>query len=105
MHQVQANLEFHLEKLKDPVCAQEYAVAVSNRFEVLGTLGDSEELWDAFKRGTLEAAKECIGERPRSRSGVASRETLETIQESRPARLAGNLDQHRTLTRRTRTLL
>ena len=93
-------LGFHLEKLKDPVCAQEFAVAVSNRFEVLGTLGDSEELWDAFKRGTLEAAKECIGERPRSRGGVASRETLETTEESCAARLAGNLDQYRTLTQR-----
>ena len=66
---------FHLEKLKDLTCAQEYAVTVSNRFGVLDTLEDSEELWDTFKRETLEAAKECIGERPRSRSGFTSFET------------------------------
>ena len=80
---------FHLEKL-DLTCAQEYAVTVSNRFGVLDTLEDPEELWDTFKRETLEAAKECIGERPRSRSGFTSVETLESIEESRAARLAGD---------------
>ena len=52
---------FHLEKLKDLTCAQEYTVTVSNWFGVLDTLEDPEELWDTFKRETLEAAKECIG--------------------------------------------
>ncbi|KAG0712996.1 TBC1 domain family member 16 [Chionoecetes opilio] len=96
---------FHLEKLKDLTCAHEYAVAVSNRFDVLGALGDPVELWDTFKRETLQAAKECIGERPRSRRGFVSTETLEKIEESRAARLAGNRDQHRALSCRTRTLL
>ncbi|KAG0728422.1 cAMP-specific 3',5'-cyclic phosphodiesterase 7B [Chionoecetes opilio] len=50
---------FHLEKLKDLTCAHEYAVAVSNRFDVLGALEDPVELWDTFKRETLQAAKEC----------------------------------------------
>ena len=35
---------FHLEKLKDLTCAQEYAVTVSNRFGVLDTLEDPDEL-------------------------------------------------------------
>ncbi|KAG0727072.1 hypothetical protein GWK47_035398 [Chionoecetes opilio] len=70
---------FHLEKLKDLTCAHEYAVAVSNRFDVLGALGDPVELWDTFKRETLQAVKECIGERPRSRRGFVSTETLEKI--------------------------
>ncbi|KAG0712637.1 Adapter molecule Crk [Chionoecetes opilio] len=96
---------FHLEKLKDLTCAHEYAVAVSNRFDVLCALGDPVELWDTFKRETLQGAKECIGERPRSRRGFVSTETLEKIEESRAARLAGNQDQHRALSRRTRTLL
>ncbi|KAG0710017.1 hypothetical protein GWK47_023656 [Chionoecetes opilio] len=94
-----------IEKLKDLTCAHEYAVAVSNRFDVLGALGDPVELWDTFKRETLQAAKECIGERPRSRRGFVSTETLEKIEESRAARLAGNQDQHRALSCRTRTLL
>ena len=96
---------FHLEKLKDLTCAHEYAVTVSNRFEVLDTLEDPVELWDTFKRETLEAARGCIGERPRSRGGFASAETLDSIEESRAARLAGNRDQYRALSRRTRTLL
>ncbi|KAG0717728.1 hypothetical protein GWK47_053853 [Chionoecetes opilio] len=36
-------------------------------FDVLGALEDPVELWDTFKRETLQAAKECIGEHPRSR--------------------------------------
>ena len=95
----------HLEKLRDPTCAHEYAVAVSNRFGVLDALEDPEELWDTFKRETLKAAEVCIGHRPRSRSGIASEETLMAIEESRAARLAGNRDQYRVLAQRTRTLL
>ena len=95
----------HLDRLKDLQCAEEFSVAVSNRFEVLGSLEDPVELWDTFKRETLQAAKDCIGERPRSRSGFASEETLECIEESRTARLSGNRDRHRALARRTRTLL
>ncbi|KAG0710316.1 Craniofacial development protein 2 [Chionoecetes opilio] len=47
---------FHLEKLKDLTCAHNYAVAVSNRFDVLGALEDLVELWDTFKRETLQVA-------------------------------------------------
>ncbi|KAG0728675.1 Craniofacial development protein 2 [Chionoecetes opilio] len=43
---------FHLEKLKDLTCAHEYAVAVSNRVDVLGALEDPVELWYTFKRET-----------------------------------------------------
>ena len=62
---------FHLEKLKDLTCAQEYAVTVSNYFGALDTLEDPKELWDTFKRETLEAAKECTEERLRSQNGFA----------------------------------
>ena len=54
---------------------------------------------------TLEAAKECIGECPRSWSGFTSVETLKSIEESRAARLAGNHEKFRALPSRTRTLL
>ena len=46
-----------------------------------------------------------LGERPRSRSDFTSVETLESIEESLTARLAGDHDQYRALSRRTRTLL
>ncbi|KAG0715745.1 hypothetical protein GWK47_000119 [Chionoecetes opilio] len=74
---------FNLEKLKDLTCAHEHAVAVSNRFDVLGALEDLVELWDTFKCETLKAVKECIGERPRSRRGFVSTETLHSV--PRPA--------------------
>ncbi len=72
-------------------------MTVSNRFEVLDTLEDPEELWDTFKRETLKATEESVGERPRSRCGVASEETLRAIEESRAARLAGNRGHYRSL--------
>ena len=63
-----------------------FQVQVSNRLEALDTTGDPEELWDTFKVETLETANKCIGERPRSRSGLTSVKTLESIEESRAAR-------------------
>ena len=78
----------------DLTCAHEYAVTVYNRFGVLDTHEDPVELWDSFKRETLEAAKECIGERPMSPSGFTSVETLESIEKSRAARLVGDHDQY-----------
>ncbi|KAG0728634.1 Protein LIAT1 [Chionoecetes opilio] len=92
-------------KIRHPAKLWGDGSSVSNRFDVLGALGDPVELWDTFKRETLQAAKECIGERPRSRRGFVSTETLEKIEESRAAGLAGNRDQHRALSRQTRTLL
>ena len=105
LHVKSRNTVFHLEKLKDLTCTQEYAVTVSNWFGALDSLEDSEELWDIFKREILEAAKECIGERLRSRSGFTSVQTLESIEKSRAAKLDESQDQYRALSRRTRTLL
>ena len=91
----------HLEKQKDSSCAHEYALTVSNRFEVLDALKNPVELWDTFKRETLEAARGCL----RSRVGFASAETLNSIVKSFAARPAGSRDQYRALSRWTRTLL
>ena len=71
---------------------QEYAVTVFDWFGVLDTLGPPVELWDTLKRETLEVAKVCVGGHPRSRSGFSSVETLDSIQDNRTARLAGNRD-------------
>ena len=57
---------FHLEKLKDLTCVHEYAETALNWFEVLDALEDLVELWDAFKRETLEAARGCVGGHLRS---------------------------------------
>ena len=63
------------------------------------------ELWDTLKRVIIEVAKECTEKRPSSRSGFASVETLESIEESHAAKLAGNRDQYRALSYRNRALL
>ena len=80
-------------------------MTISNSFGVLHTLKDPAELWYTFKCETLKAAKECVGEYPRSRSSFAATKTLDRIEENRAARLAGNRDQYRALTLRTRALL
>ena len=49
--------------------------------------------------------EERVEKLPKSRSGVASPETVEIIEKSRTARLAGNRDQYRTRTRRARASL
>ena len=80
-------------------------MTISNRFEVLDALEDPVELWDTFKCETLEALRGCVGGRPRSRDDFKSAETLDSIEKSRAARLAGSRDQYRALSHRTRTLL
>ena len=62
---------FHLEKLKYLVCAQKYTMTFSNQFGELDTFEDPVELGDTFKHETLQVAKECTGERPRSWSDLA----------------------------------
>ena len=59
------------------------------------------ELWDTFKRETLEDTKECIRERLRPQNVFALVETLESIEESHTARLAGNRDKYKALSHRT----
>lgn len=56
-------------------------------------------------RDSSGAAEECSGEHLRSRSGVALRETMENIEESRAARLAGDSDRYSAISRRAKTLL
>ena len=96
---------FHLEKLKDLAYGQKYVVTVSNWFEVLDTREDRVELWNTFKHGALLVAKECIREHPKSCSSFAPVETLNSIEESRAPRLAGNRYQYKALSHRTRALL
>ena len=72
---------------------------------MLGALDNPVELWNTFKREILEAARGCVRERSRSRGGFVSVETLDSIAKSYAARLAGNQNQYRALSRRIRTLL
>ena len=51
------------------------------------------------------AARGCVEVCPRSQDGFALAKTLDSIEKSRAAKLAGSRDQYRALCRRTRTLL
>lgn len=88
-------LVFHLNRLKDLQCAEEFAVTISSWFEVFDTMDDSVKLWDTFKHVTFQAAKDCIEELPQFRGRFALVEMLECVKESCTARLAGNCDQHK----------
>lgn len=57
---------------------------------VLGTFDDPVELWDTFKKDTLEAEKKCTGEHSKSRGAFAKREALASNQEGRTSRLVRN---------------
>ena len=76
-------------------------MTVSNRLKVFNALEDPVELWDTFKREPLG----CVWGRQMSRGGFLSAETLNSIEKSRAARLAGSRDHYRALSHRTRTLL
>lgn len=62
---------FHLKKLKDFICPEEYTVAVLNGFSVCSTLEDVVELRDNFK-----AAEESSGQRPTQGVTLPCIETL-----------------------------
>lgn len=72
-------------------------MAILNQFGVLNTLEDHGELSGTFKREAFTAAEKCMRDPPKSRSIIATMETLENKKENRVAMLAGYSDQHRTL--------
>ena len=48
-------------KLKDEKVAEEFANRLSGDLGSLGTLGNPEELWSAFKTSILDVAGGCLG--------------------------------------------
>ena len=63
---VAASLKLHVKSRKPPRCNHTvfHLEKLKDGFGALDTLEDPEELWDTFKRETLEAVKECIGGAP-----------------------------------------
>lgn len=78
-------------------------MTVSNPFNVLSAFQDPGKLWDHFMHEILEAVMECTGECPRLRGGFSSGEMLASIEERH--KLAGNHDQCRALSCKTRALM
>lgn len=84
-------------KLKEPYTRQKYSVEISNRFELLGTLNNSEDAWKYFKSQTSEAAQLVLGKRSFPKKSWLTDETLQVIEQRRRARLLGDMATYRRL--------
>ena len=83
-------------KLKEPDTCQKYSIE-SNRFEALGSLNSSEDLWKHFKLQTSEAAQLVLGKRSYPQKSWLTNETLQVIEQRRKARLLGDMTTYRRL--------
>ena len=64
-------------------------------------MGDPKELWNAFKTTILDVAGGCLGTHCRAKKIFVSQRTLDTIDQSRRARLKGRAEPFRELRRKT----
>ena len=67
----------------------------------ISTLGDPEELWIAFKTTILDVAGGCLGTHRGAKTNFVSQGTLDTIDQSRRARLNGRAELFRELSCKT----
>ena len=67
----------------------------------LGALGDTKELWSAFKTTVLDVDGGCLGIHWRVKKNFVSQGTLDAIAQSRWARLNGKAELFRELSRKT----
>ena len=88
-------------KLKDERVAEEFANRLSGHLGGLGALGRPVELWSAFKTTVLDVAGGCLGTHHRAKKNCVSQGTLDTIDQSRRARLNGRAELFRELLRKT----
>ena len=84
-------------KLKDEREAEEFSNRLSGDLGGLRALGDPEELWSAFKTTVFDVASRCLGTHWRAKKNVVSQGTLDTIAQSRRARLNGRAELFREL--------
>ena len=113
---VEATLKLHLksrrmvpsqprldvDKLKNEREAEEFANRLSGDLGGLGALGDPEELWSAFKTTVLDVAGGCLGTHSRAKKNFVSQGTLDTLDQSRRARLNGRAELFRELRRKAK---
>ena len=88
-------------KLKDERVAEEFANRLSGDLGDLDALGNPEELWSAFKTTVLDVAGGCLETHQRAKKNFVSQGTLDTIDQSRRARLNGRAELFRELRRKT----
>ena len=82
-------------KLKDERVVEEFANRLSGDLGGLGALGNPEELWSAFKTTVLDAAGGCLGTHSGVKKNFVTQGTLDTIDQSRRARLNGRAELFR----------
>ena len=90
-----------VDKLNDERVAEEFVNRLSGDLRGLGALENPEELWSAFKSTVLDVACGCLGTHQRARKNFVSQWTLDTIDQSRRARLNGRAVLFRKLMRKT----
>ena len=88
-------------KLKDEGVAEEFANRLSGDLGGLGALGGPGELWSAFNTTILDVAGACLGTHRRAKKNFVFQGTLDTIDQSRRARLNGRAELFRELRRKT----
>ena len=88
-------------KLNDERVVEEFANKLSGDLGGLGALGGPEELWSAFKTTVLDVTGGCLGTHHRAKKNFVSQVTLDTIDQSRRARLNGRAELFRELRRKT----
>ena len=71
----------------------------------MGALWNPEELWSAFKTTILDVAGGCLGTHWSAKKNFVSHGTLDTIDQSRKARLNGRAELLRELRHKTARLL
>ena len=74
-------------KLKDERVGEDFANKLSGHLGGLGAFGGPEELWSAFKTTALDVAGGYLGTHRRAKKNFVSQGTLDTIDQSRRARL------------------
>ena len=82
----------------------EFANRLSGDLGGRGVLGNPEKLWSAFKTTILNVVGGCRGTRQATNKFV-SQETLDTMDQSRQARLNGRAELFRKLRRKTEQVL
>ena len=92
-------------KLEDERVAEEFANRLRGDLGGLGALGNPEELWSAFKTTILDIAAGCLGTHRMAKKNFVSQRTLDTIDQSRRARLNGRAELFREPRRKTGCVL
>ena len=87
----------HVGKLKNGRVAEEFANRLSGDLGGLSALEDPEELWRAFKTTVHDVAGRCLGTHHWSKKNFVSQGILDTIDQSRRARLNGRFELFREL--------